>query len=83
MQVSAKLPWIMNKRNIFPVLIVLFLYAYSIGTAGASEIQKMSLVEAVELALKYNQDLKLAKNSVQYSKLTLKKEKNDYLPQVR
>jgi outer membrane protein len=82
MQASAKLPWMMNKRNIFPVLIVLFLYACSIGTTEASEIQKMSLVEAVERALKYNQDLKLAKNSVQYSKLTLKKEKNDYLPQV-
>ncbi len=85
---STIFPWITNKQRItnkqiiFLVLIVLFLHIFFRGTAEASEIQKMSLVEAVELALKNNQDLKLAKNSVQYSKLTLKKEKNDYLPQV-
>ena len=79
---STIFPWMMNKQIIFLVLIVLFLHIFFRGMAEASEIQKMSLVEAVELALKNNQDLKLAKNSVQYSKLTLKKEKNDYLPQV-
>ncbi len=74
--------WMINKQIIFLVLIVLFSHGFFRGIAGASEIQKMSLAQAVELALKNNQDLKLAKNSVQYSKLTLKKEKNDYLPQV-
>ena len=79
---SAIFPWMSNKQIVFLILIVLFLHVFSRGMAEASEIQKMSLVEAVELALKYNQDLKLAKNSVQYSKFTLEKEKNDYLPQV-
>lgn len=74
--------WMTNKQIVFLILIVLFVHVFSRGMAEGSEIQKMSLVEAVELALKYNQDLKLAKNSVQYSKFTLKKEKNDYLPQV-
>lgn len=71
-----------NKQIVFLILIVLFVPVFSRGMAAASEIQTMSLVEAVELALKYNQDLKLAKNSVQYSKFTLEKEKNDYLPLV-
>ena len=75
-------PWMSNKQIVFLILIVLFVHVFPRGMAEASEIQKMSLVEAVELALKYNQDLKLAKNSVQYSKFTLEKEKNDYLPQV-
>ncbi|MDY0222963.1 MAG: hypothetical protein RBR67_17670 [Desulfobacterium sp.] len=79
---SASLPWMSNNQIVFLILIVLFLHVFSRGMAEASETQKMSLVEAVELALKYNQDLKLAKNSVQYSKFTLEKEKNDYLPQV-
>ncbi len=75
-------PWMLNKQIIFLILIVLSLNVFPGGMTEASEAQKMSLVEAVELALKYNQDLKLAKNSVQYSKFTLEKEKNDYLPQV-
>ena len=79
---SAIFPWMTNKQIVFLILIALFFHVFSRGMAGASEIQKMSLVEAVELALKYNQDLKLAKNIVQYSKLTLENEKNDYLPQV-
>lgn len=79
---SAIFPWMWNEQIVFLILIILFLHGFSRGMAQASEIQKMSLVEAVELALKYNQDFKLAKNDVQYSKLTLKKEKNDYLPQV-
>ncbi|SDU46060.1 TolC family protein [Desulfobacula phenolica] len=74
--------WMTNKQIVFLVMIVLFLHVFSWEMAQASEIQKMSLVEAVELALKKKQDLKLAKNSVQYSMLLLKKEKNDYLPQV-
>lgn len=78
---SASLPW-MTEQTVCLILIVLFVSLFFQGMAQASEIQKMSLVEAVELALKYNQDLKLAKNDVQYSKLTLEKEKNDYLPQV-
>lgn len=79
---SASLPWMSNNQIVFLILIILFLSVFSRGMAEASEIQKMSLVEAVELALKYNQDLKLAKNDVQHSKFTLEKEQNDYLPQV-
>ena len=79
---SVTLPWMSNKQIVFLILIVLFLHVFSRGMAQASESHKMSLAEAVELALKYNQDLKLAKNDVQYSKFTLEKEKNDYLPQV-
>ncbi|WP_300462164.1 TolC family protein [Desulfobacula sp.] len=71
-----------NKQIVFFLLIALFLHVFSQGVAEASEVQKISLVEAIELALKNNQDLKLAKNNVQYSMLALKKEKNDYLPQI-
>ena len=71
-----------SRQIIFMLPVILLLYGFIIDTAEASEIRKMSLTQAVKTALKNNQDLKLAKNSVQYSKLTLKKEKNDYLPQV-
>jgi len=81
-QGSAIFPWMSNKQIIFLILIVLSLHVFPRGMAEASETQKMSLVEAVELALKNNQDLKLAKNNVQYSMLALQKEKNDYLPQI-
>ena len=74
--------WMMSKQIIFLVMVVLFGHVLCQGVAEASEIRKMSLVEAVELALQNNQDLKLAKNNVQYSMLALKKEKNDYLPQI-
>ncbi|MDA3786951.1 MAG: TolC family protein [Desulfobacula sp.] len=49
---------------------------------GASEIKKISIDQAVQLAVENNQDLKTAKNNVRYSTLTLEKEKNDFLPQV-
>lgn len=81
-QNSTISPWMMNKQIVFLVMIVLFFYIFFQGAAVASEVQKMSLVEAVELALKNNQDLKLAKNNVQYSRFTLDKEKNDYLPAI-
>jgi len=73
---------IIKKRIVFVILFVLFLHGLPNRTAGASEVRKMSLIQSVELALKNNQDLKLTQNSVQYSKLGVKKEKNDFLPQV-
>ena len=71
-----------NRQIVFMVLVILFLYGFSLTTVEASEIKKMSMIQAVKIALKNNQDLKLAKNNVEYATLTLKKEKNDYLPQV-
>jgi len=72
----------MAKRFVFLGLIAFFLYGVCPGITGAFEVRKISLGQAVQLAVKNNQDLKTAKNNVRYSTLALEKEKNDYLPLV-
>jgi outer membrane protein len=72
------------RNNIFTFLFVVYVFFFflSLETTIASQVQSMSLAQALGLALKNNHDIKLAKMNCQYSKLSLKKEKNDYLPQL-
>ena len=69
-------------KCLFLGLIALILYGVFPGITGAFEARKISLDQAVQLAVKHNQYLKTTKNNVRYSTLTLEKEKNDYLPLV-
>lgn len=79
--------WTFCQRVVFPKSVLLgfmglLIYGTCPGAAMALEAEKLSIAQAVQLAIKHNQDLKAAQKSVRYSTLSLEKEKNDYLPQV-
>ena len=81
-RLSAVCQKVITPKCIFLGLIALILYGVCPGITGAFEARQISLDQAVQLAVKNNQDLKTAKNNIRYSTLTLEKEKNDYLPLV-
>lgn len=72
----------MTAKIVFMCLVTLYLSGLCPGISEAFGVKELSLEQAVQLAVNNNQDLKIAKNNVRYSSLTLEKEKNDYLPLV-
>jgi len=74
----------MNKKYVLPILILAILVPVSgtAGSASAAEVKTLTLEKAIEIALEANINIKQAANQVTLGKISVNRNKANFLPDL-